>query len=115
MWYVFEIVKRELFLCFLCGGVVLALALKNKTIRNLSLKDIPLLGITIAAIGILSFNFLQGYYAPRMFYSIIALLYIGIARAAYLCKCEKIVGFTLFIAAIVQIHDAIYTLTSTGT
>lgn len=112
--HVYENTKIELFLCLICSIAVLAAALKNKTLRNIPITDIPLLGVMVALLGVLSFNFLQGYYTPRMFYSIVALIYIGIIRTAYLCKCEKLAGAALSLAAMVQIQDAIFTYTTTG-
>lgn len=111
---IYNSIKFELLL--IAGSfLVLILSLrKYKTFKTLLRLDIPLASIATAILGVLLFNFLQGYYAPRMFYSIIALFYIGIMRTAHISKCERPMTYVIATAGLVQLADALLTHTTTG-
>ena len=68
--------------------------------------DPALLALLIAALGILSFNYLQGYYAARLQISVASLSYMAVARLAYLLDRPRL--GTGFLSAIIlaQLVDA---------
>jgi len=62
--------------------------------------------IFIAILGVLSFNFLQGFYQPRLHISILVMLYIMIARVSYKLKHSHIGTVSLLIITSYQLMNA---------
>ncbi len=73
---------------------------------RLRLTDPVLIAIVIALIGVLSFNYLQGYYAARLQVSVVALLFLLLARIALLTGSARIAGLVLVGVTVVQLIDA---------
>lgn len=82
-----------------------ALALFGDRSR-LRLTDPVLLAIGIALIGVLAFNYLQGYYAARLQVSVGALLLLLLARIALLTGSVRSAGFVLVAVTVVQLINA---------
>ncbi|WP_420547706.1 hypothetical protein [Curvivirga sp.] len=94
-------------------GILVWAIYKNRTLRS-PFSDLPLFALLISILGVLSFNFLQGYYAPRMHYCIAALLYIAVMRFAVLQKSDKAVVPLFLGISVVHFYDAIFYFTITG-
>jgi len=73
---------------------------------QLRLADPVIPALAIAAIGILGFNFLQGYYAARLQVSVASLLYMLVARLAFCTGRPRIGVGVLAAIALAQFVDA---------
>ena len=87
----------------LAGALVLLGVGDRSKLRRI---DPILAALLVAVIGILSFNFLQGYYAARLQVSVAALFYMAVARLATLVDRQAIGGLTLGSILAAQIVDA---------
>ncbi|MEM1048355.1 MAG: hypothetical protein AAGL24_19550 [Pseudomonadota bacterium] len=73
---------------------------------RLRASDPVLIAIAIALIGVLAFNYLQGYYAARLQVSVVALLFLLLARIALLTGGVRLGGLVLVGVTVVQLIDA---------
>jgi hypothetical protein len=88
-------------------GSIAFLALRGGRVGVRRLAADPVVwAVLVAMLGVLGFNFLQGYYAARLNVAAAYLLYVVIARFAVNRHSEAIATFCLFAIAGYQIADA---------
>jgi len=82
-------------------------------VRALALDPV-VWAVLISMAGVLGFNFLQGYYAPRLHVAAAYLLYVVIARMARTPRAAPLGVVCLFAIAGYQMVNAILTVTVSG-
>lgn len=88
----------------LAGIAVVALAAGRH--GHLRLADPVFAAIVVAILGILSFNYLQGYYAARMHIGVAVLLYMMLAHLGRLAGSDTVASVTLALVVAAQVADA---------
>ena len=103
----YQSLQRNLGYEFLMSVAAMAvLAVRGGKAFWSSLKAPIVFCLVIAALGVLSFNFLQGAYVYRLQVCVLLLAYILIARTAWTLKFEKSGAAMLFAIAGYQLVDA---------
>jgi hypothetical protein len=88
-------------------GSIAFLALRGGRTGVRSLAADPVVwSVLVAMLGVLGFNFLQGYYAARLNVAAAYLLYVVVARFAASRRSEALATFCLFAIAAYQLADA---------
>jgi len=91
--------------CLVAGALLGLAAMGGK--KFWALLTTPLVFcLFIAALGVLSFNFFQGFYAPRLHISVLILAYILIAHMAYALRLHKTGALLLSAIVAYQLMDA---------
>ncbi|MFN3076797.1 MAG: hypothetical protein ABT940_07960 [Alphaproteobacteria bacterium] len=85
---------------------ILGLAWFRKKPVDRWLRDPVLVGVLVSCLGILVFNFLQGYFQPRLVNGITLALFVALARVARMGGRERWGIFLLLVATLGQVGDS---------
>jgi hypothetical protein len=86
-----------------CGIAILAAIGWRRVEPRRLIRDPVLAGVLVTLLGMASFNFLQGYYQPRLINGLVLALFVGVARIAYLTGQEKPGAAILVLGAVLQV------------
>lgn len=95
-------------------SIALLMVLNGRKALREEIADPVIWAVLIASLGVLSFNFLQGYYAARMHVAATYVLYVIVARLPRHGPTLRLSTFCLAGITLYQLGDAMMTYTVSG-